>query len=334
VSRRRLALLLSAALTATLAPVAVAAAPAERSGYDATIRETEYGIPHIAGKDFADVGYGYGYKLASETICTMADTYTTVRGQRSKFFGENGSYVFRGNGRDGQQPQQRLLLPADHRRPAGREAHGAARRRTAPAGGARAGHRLRRRLQPLARRRGRRRGRHRPGLRRQGARHPDHRDRRVPALLPAGPARQLRRRHRRHRRRQPPHPSAPLPSTQMDHESTARLLDEQWKTLAIGSNAVALGKDATRTARGCCSATRTSPWIGSERFYQAHLTGPGKLDVTGGSLLGVPLVLIGHTEKMAWSHTVSTAFRFTPFQLTLVPGLARRPTCTTASRRP
>jgi acyl-homoserine-lactone acylase len=31
-------------------------------------------------------------------------------------------------------------------------------------------------------------------------------------------------------------------------------------------------------------------------------------------------VLIGHTANMAWSHTVSTAFRFTPFQLTLVPG--------------
>jgi acyl-homoserine-lactone acylase len=31
-------------------------------------------------------------------------------------------------------------------------------------------------------------------------------------------------------------------------------------------------------------------------------------------------VLIGHTRTMAWSHTVSTAYRFTPYQLTLVPG--------------
>jgi acyl-homoserine-lactone acylase len=32
------------------------------------------------------------------------------------------------------------------------------------------------------------------------------------------------------------------------------------------------------------------------------------------------VVLIGHNDWIAWSHTVSTAFRFTPFQLTLVPG--------------
>ena len=38
------------------------------------------------------------------------------------------------------------------------------------------------------------------------------------------------------------------------------------------------------------------------------------------SLFGVPVVLIGHTRGLAWSHTVSTAFRFTPFELTLVPG--------------
>jgi acyl-homoserine lactone acylase PvdQ len=31
-------------------------------------------------------------------------------------------------------------------------------------------------------------------------------------------------------------------------------------------------------------------------------------------------IQIGHTATMAWGHTVSTAFRFTPYQLTLVPG--------------
>ena len=44
------------------------------------------------------------------------------------------------------------------------------------------------------------------------------------------------------------------------------------------------------------------------------------MNVTGGSLFGVPIVLIGHTDNLAWSHTVSTAFRFTPFELKLVPG--------------
>ena len=34
----------------------------------------------------------------------------------------------------------------------------------------------------------------------------------------------------------------------------------------------------------------------------------------------MPLILIGRTRNLAWSHTVSTAFRFTPFELKLVPG--------------
>ena len=62
------------------------------------------------------------------------------------------------------------------------------------------------------------------------------------------------------------------------------------------------------------------PWDGAERLYQAHLTIPGKLDVSGGSLYGVPAVLIGHTRGLAWSHTVASAWRFTPFELTLAPG--------------
>ena len=73
------------------------------------------------------------------------------------------------------------------------------------------------------------------------------------------------------------------------------------------------------------------PWQGSERFYEAQLTIPGTVNVSGASLLGVPVVLIGHTDNLAWSHTVSTAYRFTPFQETLIPGSTRRSTSTTAS---
>ena len=62
------------------------------------------------------------------------------------------------------------------------------------------------------------------------------------------------------------------------------------------------------------------PWVGSERFFQSQITVPGKLNASGASLLGVPVINIGHTRKLAWSHTVSTAFRFVPFRETLVPG--------------
>jgi Penicillin amidase len=62
------------------------------------------------------------------------------------------------------------------------------------------------------------------------------------------------------------------------------------------------------------------PWTGTERFYQVQLTIPGTMNVEGATLYGLPLVAIGFTSTMAWSHTVSTAFRFTPYQLKLVPG--------------
>ncbi|HYZ27439.1 MAG TPA: penicillin acylase family protein, partial [Thermoleophilaceae bacterium] len=86
----------------TLAAAVLAACslaqPAAAHAYDATIKYTRYGIPHISGKDFGDLGFGYGYAFAKDNVCTMADQYVTVRAERSKFFGPDGSYVQRGNG--------------------------------------------------------------------------------------------------------------------------------------------------------------------------------------------------------------------------------------------
>jgi acyl-homoserine-lactone acylase len=42
--------------------------------------------------------------------------------------------------------------------------------------------------------------------------------------------------------------------------------------------------------------------------------------VTGVSLLGHPLIAIGHTRGMAWTHTVNFSFRFALYELGLVPG--------------
>ena len=97
-------------------------------------------------------------------------------------------------------------------------------------------------------------------------------------------------------------------------------LGEQFPIGAIGSNAYGLGSEATDNGKGIVLGNPHFPWDGPERFYQSHLTIPGEVNVSGASLYGVPLVLIGHTENLAWSHTVSTAFRFTPFQETLMPG--------------
>ena len=99
-------------------------------------------------------------------------------------------------------------------------------------------------------------------------------------------------------------------------------LGEQLPLGGIGSNAYALGRDATDNGRGMLLGNPHFPWDGSERFFEAQLTIPGQINVSGASLFGVPVINIGHTDHLAWSHTVSTAYRFTPFELKLVPGLA------------
>jgi acyl-homoserine-lactone acylase len=109
----------------------------------------------------------------------------------------------------------------------------------------------------------------------------------------------------------------------MDPQQTGRLIAEGWHRAMgdLGSNAVAVGKAGSRDHKhGVLLGNPHFPWEGTERFYQAQIHVPGKVNVTGAALFGVPLVLIGHNQTMAWSHTVSTAFRFTPYELTLVPG--------------
>ena len=58
------------------------------------------------------------------------------------------------------------------------------------------------------------------------------------------------------------------------------------------------------------------PWLGRYRFTQMHLTIPGSFDAAGGALTGFPTINIGFNDDVAWSHTVSTGYRFTPYQYT------------------
>jgi acyl-homoserine-lactone acylase len=315
VSRRRTALLVAAAAAlATLVPVAQAAKP----HYDVTIRTTAYGIPHIEAKDWGSLGYGYGYEVADNTICVLADTYTTVRAQRSRYFGAANGFLFRGNGSSVNNLDSDFFfaqINADHtvEKLMHQKGPGAPKpeifqmakgyvagynRWLASVGGAKGvtdpACKGKPWVTPITEMDVFRRFYQLALLASSGV-----------AIDGIGGA-------------QPPTPSAPIPA--LDTRATAAALKEEFKGLAIGSNAIALGSEATANGHGMLLGNPHFPWLGSERFFQAQLTIPGKLDVEGGSLLGVPLINIGHTAHMAWSHTVSTAYRFTPFQETLVPG--------------
>ncbi len=87
-----------------------------------------------------------------------------------------------------------------------------------------------------------------------------------------------------------------------------------------GSNGIGIGSQDTADGDGMVLANPHFPWRGTERFWMAQLTVPGQYNVEGGTLEGFPLIGIGFNQDLAWTHTVSTDFRFTFYQLKLVPG--------------
>lgn len=88
----------------------------------------------------------------------------------------------------------------------------------------------------------------------------------------------------------------------------------------IASNGWAIGAEASETGSGMLVANPHFPWEGALRLWETHLTIPGEVDVYGAGLLGVPGVLIGFNDAVAWTHTVSAGSRFTAYRLDLADG--------------
>ena len=319
-TRRRQRLITSAVVTSAVIALLTTAIPSSASAaaFSATIRRTEGGIPHITAPTYAGLGYGYGYAFAQDNICVMAEDYITVDAERARFFGPDGSYQQRGNGVnpnnldsdfffqqiidshiiDELLAKEPPLGPAQEVRDLARGYVAGYNRYLSDVGGT------------------------------NGV--PDSSCRGKPWVRPITEADAYRRFYQLTElasgdvvidgiaKAAPPVGPFQAP---LEPQAIAQGLSTRLPLKGAGSNAVAVGSAGTRDKKhGLLLGNPHFPWVGPERFYQAELTIPKKLRVEGASLYGVPLVLIGHTQNMAWSHTVSTAFRFTPFQLTLVPG--------------
>lgn len=88
----------------------------------------------------------------------------------------------------------------------------------------------------------------------------------------------------------------------------------------VGSNMIGFGTGATGGDSPLLFGNPHWYWRGPDRFYQAQLTIPGQVNISGTSFLGIPVILIGFNNDVAWSHTVSTATRFGFFELKLASG--------------
>ncbi|MEU2232189.1 penicillin acylase family protein [Streptomyces vietnamensis] len=290
--------------------------PSDR-GLSAVIRYTEYGIPHIVAKDYADLGFGTGWAQAADQVCTLADGFLTVNGERSRYFGPDAApdgslssatsnlssdLYFRGV-KDAGTVEELLATPApagpsrDLKElmrgwAAGYNAWLRKNRITDPACADAEW------VRPVTALDVARRGFAVSVLGGQG--------RAVDGITAARP---------------PASPPAALDAVP-DPEDAAGAARELFapENATMGSNAVAFSGATTANGRGLLLGNPHYPWQGGRRFWQSQQTIPGELNVSGASLLGTAVVNIGFNDKVAWSHTVATGVPLNLHQLALVPG--------------
>ena len=294
------------------------------SDYSATITRTEHGIPHIVARDFGSLGFGSGYAAAGSSICTLADTVLTARGQRSRYLGAEGRY-------DDQVSMTGTNLQVDTLATDLRNRKVVEKLLASEAG---PGSQARQMVEGYAagvnawlRRTGGASKVTDPACRGAAYLKPDARPLDIwygvfLANLIASTGHFLPQ----ITSATPPSPSDPgLPQLPVDtgFATPPDRLPDRDKLLAalgkdpqspFGSNATAVGGAASSTGRGMVLGNPHFPWRGRYRFTQQHLTIPGSYDVAGASLIGSPVVNIGWNSRVAWSHTVSTAYRFTPYE--------------------
>ena len=261
--------------------------------YQARIRWTSYGIPHIEAQNLGSLGFGDGYAQARDHLCDIADQVVRARGDRARFFGRGPNdrhlnsdlgmralniYEWAGSLLERDPPEIREWYDGFA---AGYNTFLEQTGKDSIAGWCR-------------------------GAEWVGpieavdliAYH------RIVTLVSVFFAEAIGA-------AQPPEESQTATAASVSLES------------GRGSNGWALGRDRTESGGGMLVSNPHYAWVGSNRFWEKHLTIPGKVNVYGVSLVGFPGVHLGFNEAVGWTHTTSAGKRFTLYSLDLVEG---RPT--------
>ena len=254
------------------------------------IRWTTHGIPHIKADDWEGLGYGFAHAIATNTICVLAREFVTVRGEQAKYFGAT---------------ERNVNADAFHRALLHKEkineylAYGSSESHELDAGYVAGYNNF---------------------IDTQAGNMPASCNN-APWITPidegdiAKMALGVGIRYGLGR------VTNEIATAQHGLElAMLNSLDLFVDPQMIGSNALGFGSALTENGRGILLGNPHYPWHGPSRFHIAHLTLPGEVDVMGASLVTTSRVAIGFTENVAWSHTVSTALRFTMFRLDLVEG--------------
>lgn len=333
------------AVMSTLAATGSAAtnsAAAEPGPDKPTIRYTEYGIPHIVASDWTGLGTGYGYAAAKDNICTLADTYLMVNAQRSRHLGPDGltspgqnqntttnlnSDLYFQRIKDNGVVERLLAKPApDGPEPEVKEAisgyvqgynrylaETSVDNITDPACRGAAWVRPITELDVY---------RHAHAEIIMGTADPL-----LNGLVTAAPPGSAAKAAPSGTAKDPKDPKTAktAKTAKAPNTSPAKTAEKIRRALAagreqgMGSNALAVGSQGVSGGTSMLLANPHFPWQGKNRMWQSQLTIPGKLNVSGASLLGLPAVNIGHNENVAWSHTVATVAPFGLFDVQVDP---------------
>ena len=288
--------------------------------FEANIRRTTNGVPHIKADNLASAAFGHGYAQAQDNVCVLAEAFVKARSERAKYFGpgENNNNIIN----DFSFKAQDILSGAKAEFPSLSEES------RAMVEGFTAGYNryvseadpgtlpLECRDQPWVKQIA-------PtdllahyrivGQRASGALFATGV---AFAAVPPGESAE-------------PVPAPPVisfgnePANRLQvtaaARSNARKIDNFVDT-GLASNAWGIGSELTENGKGALLANPHFPYTGHRRLYQAQLTVPGYLNVNGAGLLGTAIPLINFNEHLAWSHTVTTSRRFTWYELELKSG--------------
>lgn len=273
--------------------------PVDNPTFATRIQRTEYGIPHITADNYKGLGYGVGYSIAQDNICSLAREIVSARGESALYLGVNAGniandifYTWYND-----EARRRELLAAQPQQ-------------------------VRDAIQGYA-------AGYSRYLRDTGVANIDAACAGKPWVSEID-AIDLAALYNKSNLRGglsnfvgPMVAAAPPEATAMAARTSGDDVEFDMSRINVsngGSNAYGLGSDVTENGRGMLYGNPHEPWNGVQRFYEMHLTLPGELDVMGVAQQGQPFPNIGFNKDIAWSHTVSTAKRFTLYQLQLVPG--------------
>lgn len=287
----------------------------------AEVARTSYGVPHVRAENFHNLGYGLAYAYAQDNVCMFADTLLTVQGERSRFFGPEAPATAPANGEYGAAIDYLNLknedsdfffkgyIDIEQQRSA--YATGSVEARDLLAGYVAGYNRY---LADSA-------GRLPAACANAAWVRPITIDDmyRVLAEKALHASGEVFAQEIVNAARTPAVTRVAKLSVKPGKRDLgfmqrrlARLTSEQ-----LGSNGVGIGRDLSTTGAGLLLGNPHYPWTSTDRFYQAHLTVPGRYDAMGVVLGGIPMIVIGFNKDVAWTHTVTAAVHFTTFKLAL-----------------